>query len=183
MVCKKTLEIFDDAILEDNPTELLALANNEEAIKFISQTVFESSSLVNIDEHSPLHFAAKFGSKKCLKAFLDLGADPNCICQDSKGDQFPLLCCVFDYFREEQDVSGEDICEMLELLLSKGADANCKCVSHDGTELPCFRFAIDEGVEVTLQRRLCDLLLDKGVDPNTPVIDGVIAICFPEKYL
>ena len=173
----RDLEIIEKAINTRDPGLIRTLEGNKQAVKYLKQSLYGITNLEKIDITCPLHYAAIKGEVECLKALLAIGSNPNAVCQSSDGDTLPLLCCVFDHFRDEKLSNTADILKMLEVLISHEAKANCACMTLDGTFYPVLRIALEESKQNEHQLKVIKLLLEKGADPNVPVVDGIVLNC------
>ncbi|KAL7937002.1 ankyrin repeat-containing domain protein [Trichoderma chlorosporum] len=117
------------------------------------------------DGFTTLYFGCLWGHHHVVEVLLDLGADPNMgIKPDDPPQKWsPLLAAVDDGYEKS-----------VKKLLDKKADPNLPGASLWGTAL---RYAAVKG-----HLKICQMLVDSGADPNSPLIQPPILIQMITDY-
>ena len=122
---------------------------------------------------SPLILAVDQGSLEYLDTCLSLGADPNLMIQQKELlGSVPILIWTLAKLEISAKQSKENIIKKTELLLRRGADPNRCVTSPIGDTAPAFLFASCHLRSTEIRKKVLDLLVKHGTDPNCRVIGG-----------
>lgn len=165
VLIKHNADVNFRAMYGRTPLHVVASQGLADISKILVEEGKSDIETLDEDGFSAIYFASLWGHHQVVQALLELGADPNMRIEptDGPGKWSPLVVAADDGFKQ-----------CVQFLLDKKANPNIVGPTDIGTPL---RYAAVKG-----HLEICELLIARGAEPNSPLINPPILIQIITDY-